>query len=74
VVRFGNISPIGLLLEALCDLKKYLVAQRNSDALCHFSIYCISLEIGGFKTWFVIGTLRFQKWFDEDGLDFQNEL
>jgi hypothetical protein len=30
--------------------------------------------MSSFKTWFVIGILRFQKWFDVDVLGFQNEL
>ncbi len=33
-------------------------------------IYYIFTEISSFKTWFVAGILRFQKWFDVDVLYF----
>jgi hypothetical protein len=37
-------------------------------------IYYIFALIGCFKTWFVVGVLRFHKWFDVDVLYFQSEL
>ncbi len=39
------------------------VTQRNGDILDYFLA-------SSFKTWFVEGILRFQKWFDVDILDF----
>jgi hypothetical protein len=30
--------------------------------------------MGSFKTWFVVGTIRFQKWFDIDILNFQFDI
>ncbi len=32
------------------------------------------LEVSSFNTWFVVGILRFQKWFDVDVFGYQNEL
>jgi hypothetical protein len=43
----------------------------------YWATFCLSKsisfspKIGTFKTWFLVGTLRFQKWFDVDILDFQ---
>jgi hypothetical protein len=37
-------------------------------------IYYIFTQISRFKTWLVVGILRFQKWFDADVLGFQIEL
>ncbi len=53
------------------------VAQNNGNFLGYFlckQIYYIFTQIGSFKTWFVVGILRFQKWFDVDVLDFQIKL
>ncbi len=53
------------------------VAQRNGDNFGYFfaepNLYIFAL-IGCFKTWFVVGVLRFHKWFDVDVLYFQSEL
>ncbi len=53
------------------------VAKRNGDILGYFllgQIYYIFAQISIFKTWFVVGILRFQKWFVVDVLGFQIEL
>ncbi len=53
------------------------VAQRNCDILGNFllkQIYYILTYVRSFKTWFVVGILRFQKWFDVDVLGFQIEV
>jgi hypothetical protein len=36
--------------------------------------YYAFTRISSFKTWFVVGILRFQKWFDVDVFGFQIEL
>ena len=75
VTRSGDFLPIGLLLEAHDFLKKIsspkkwwhfglLFAEAN---LLHF-------HLNIFKTLFVVGILRFQKWFGVDVLGFQIEL
>jgi hypothetical protein len=43
------------------------VAQNNGNFLGYFlfkQINYIFTSISSFKTWFVVGILRFQKWFD----------
>jgi hypothetical protein len=53
------------------------LAQRNQDIfglLFDFAIFTFSPKKNSFKTWFVGGIFRFQKWFDADVLDFQIEL
>jgi hypothetical protein len=50
------------------------VAQRNGDILGYFLLKHIFTKIGTFKTWFVVGILRFQKRFNVHILDFQFEL
>ncbi len=53
------------------------VAQNNGDFLGYFllkPIYYIFTWISSFITWFVVGILRFQKWFDVDVLGCQIEL
>jgi len=43
------------------------VAQNNGDFLSYFlfkEIYYIFTEMSNFKTWFVVGILRFLNWFD----------
>jgi hypothetical protein len=37
-------------------------------------VYYIFTYLGTLKTWFVVGILRFEKWFDLDIFDFQFEL
>ncbi len=67
-------SPIGLLLETHYDFLKGKIAQNNGDFLGYYlfkQIYDIFTYISSFKTWFVVGILRFWKWFDVDVLGFQ---
>ncbi len=62
VTRLGNLSAIGLLLDAHYDFFKDDVAQNNGDFLGYFLfklIYYIFTYISSFKTWFVVGILRF---------------
>ncbi len=57
--------------------RKDEVSQRNSDILGYFlleQIYYILTYIYSFKTWSVVGILRFLKWFDVDVIDFQIEV
>jgi hypothetical protein len=56
--------PIGLFLEAHYDFFKDEVAQRNGNNLGYFliwQIYLIFTQTSSFKTWFVVGILRFSK-------------
>jgi hypothetical protein len=53
LTRFGDFFPIGLLLEAHYNFKKYLVAHRIDNVLGYFlleQIYYIFTWIGSFKT------------------------
>ncbi len=40
------------------------VAQNNGDSFGYLQIYYISTWMSSLKTWFVVGILKFQKWFD----------
>jgi hypothetical protein len=62
VTRFVDFLPFVLLLEAHYDFLIDEVAQNNGDFLGHFlfkHIYYIFALISSFKTWFVVGILRF---------------
>jgi hypothetical protein len=60
MTKLGDFLPIGLLLDAHYDFfGRDEVAQRNGDIFGYFLTR-------SFKTWFVEGILRFQKWFDVD--------
>jgi hypothetical protein len=74
VTRLGDFLLIGLLLESHCDLKKDEVAQINGNILGYFLIKQIYYILSNFKTWFVAGILRFQKWFVVDDLDSEIRL
>ncbi len=58
------------LIMILCKVE---VAQNNGYFLFK-KIYYIFILRSSFKTWFVVGILRFQKWFDVGVLGFQIEL
>jgi hypothetical protein len=73
--------PIGLLLKAHYNLHKRFSSPKKwwhfgllfaSPNKLHFQLNRWLLKL--FWTWFVAGISSFQKWFDEDVLDFQNEL
>ncbi len=55
VTSLVDFSPIGLLLKARYNINKYFVAQRNGKILLKQIYY-----IDSFKTWFVIGIVRFK--------------
>jgi hypothetical protein len=53
------------------------VAQSNVAILGYFlfkQIYYIFTKIGMFKTWFIVGILRFQKGFEANILDFKFDI
>jgi hypothetical protein len=65
--QIWQFSPVGLNLETHWDLFwKNKVAQLNGYVLGYFCVifFYIFTKISSFKTCFVLGILRFQKWFD----------
>jgi hypothetical protein len=75
VTRLGNLLPIGLLLEALCD---FLKTWSSPEKWQLFGLLFVEANLFHFhlnkQFQNVVGILRFQKWFDVDVLGFQIEL
>jgi hypothetical protein len=77
VTRLGDFCQLGYFWKLIMIFWKDEVAQNNDSFLGYFlfkRIYYIFTSISSYKTWFVVGILRFQKWFDVDVLGFQIEL
>ncbi len=65
VTRLGNYSPIRLLLKPLCTFWIYEVFQKWWHFGLNFksAFLHISTLLSSFKTWFIVGILRFWNWF-----------
>ncbi len=65
---------LGYFWMPIVPVWKDEVAQRNGDILGYLllkQLFDIFTKISSFKIWFVVGILRFQKWFVVDVSDFK---